>query len=196
MMKIYLTLAAVVLSTAACQADNPAKVQTTTSKPFTPTALSPAASFTSTKPRISPLIPAKTTTTKPIAASATTLIDPLKAVADTTAPLTEALNAGLRDEFKQHLRTYHSPVRNWSDVKLTQFIDAGAYKAWGYNFKNPRAIVKFLSLQVVLGQDFDTNPKYPWAKPILMQAENPKNNQARITALFDAAVKHLQAHGQ
>lgn len=203
-MKTYLLLAIVLINTAACQAENPTKVQTTSSAI---TALQPTASASLPITTVPNALAAVTTnqatqsklavmSPKPVLATVSAPAKSLKPVAETATPLTEALNSGLRNDFKKHLRTYHTAVQSWPDAKLTQFVDAGSYKAWSYDFKNPRAIVKFLSLQVVLGEDFDTNSRYPWAKTILAQPENPKDNQARITKLFDTAVKHLQANGQ
>ena len=55
--------------------------------------------------------------------------------------------------------------RNVAD--LNEFVASGVIRARGYQIHSEGAVEGFIRIQLSLGADFDTNPRYPWAAEIL-----------------------------
>ena len=115
------------------------------------------------------------------------------------APLRMELMQGLHTvthqrlfgRFKAHLREHHPATNDWPDEQLDNFVKGGVRQAWAADFKNEQDMVRFLSLQVILGADFMGSNTYPWVAPIVT---NPvvQGTDTRMDRLFDRAVAHLK----
>ena len=115
------------------------------------------------------------------------------------APLRMELMQGLHTvthqrlfgRFKAHLREHHPVTTEWPDEQLDTFVKDGVLTAWNADFKSEQDMVRFLSLQVILGADFTERADCPWVQPILTTS-TAQGTQTRMDRLFDRAVVHLQ----
>jgi len=75
------------------------------------------------------------------------------------------------------------------DFKLRETIRYGIKRAAAYGITAEREVYKYTDLMIVLGRDFDTDQRLPWAGEILRGRKNPV---AKILALHGSARKHLK----
>jgi hypothetical protein len=92
--------------------------------------------------------------------------------------------------FEDHLRTHHAAVRGWPDDQLRQFTLEQGNRAWQHGFHNEQAMIKYLSLCVVLGADFDIREDGGWARTILASAE-AEGTDGRMARLMRGAEEYL-----
>ncbi len=95
----------------------------------------------------------------------------------------------------RHLRKHFAePLAAKSDGELGELVRRGIERARGHGADHPLAFCQFIDLMVALGEDFDTNPAYPWAAFVLAGRSQPTAN-ARIAELAEVAVEYLRITG-
>jgi hypothetical protein len=77
------------------------------------------------------------------------------------------------------------------DGLLRDLIARGIAKARVYGFTSEPDICRYIDLMVVLGPDFDADPRFPWAADILNSAAF-SNPGLRIEMLHQAALNYLR----
>jgi hypothetical protein len=73
------------------------------------------------------------------------------------------------------------------EAQLRETIQGGIKRAAAYGMTAKRDVCKYIDLMIVLGRDFDTDNRYPWAGEILSERRDPS---AKMQALHGAALKH------
>ena len=80
------------------------------------------------------------------------------------------------------------------EAKVRAMVKYGSQRAVSYRVSSERDVCKYIDLMLVFGQDFDQDPKLPWASSIL-------NNQAiinpttKVARLYKAAKKQEKQKG-
>lgn len=75
------------------------------------------------------------------------------------------------------------------EAQLRETIQYGIKRAAGYGITSKPDVYKYVDLMVVLGRDFDTDRRFPWASKILRTHNSPVG---KMNALRGAAKKHLR----
>ncbi len=79
-------------------------------------------------------------------------------------------DAGLAD-FRiwmvDHLRRHFPDEMKGRDDDLRAFVRRGIDKAWSYGIRETSGICQLIDVMVFFGENFDTDPRYPWAHEIL-----------------------------
>jgi hypothetical protein len=106
-----------------------------------------------------------------------------------------ALGASLRGRFEAemavHLATFFpEPCASMTRDKLASFIRRTADKALGYGIDRERDVCKFLDVAAEFGQDFDHDPKLPWARDVL--TDPLLVGQEKINRLVKAALETVE----
>lgn len=86
------------------------------------------------------------------------------------------LHGGGRGQYAQQVVAVlrgcmHDRVRHQPDAKLLARIEAGIDRAASYDIKGKRGVFKYVCLMVLYGDDFDRDPRLPWARKILDEQE-------------------------
>jgi len=86
-----------------------------------------------------------------------------------------------------HLKKYF-PVqcRAAGEQQLRTIIRTGIDRATVYEISSQRDVCKYIDLMVVLGRDFDTDRRFPWAAEILAKR---CDSTSKMSALFELAPK-------
>lgn len=100
---------------------------------------------------------------------------------------------GFRIAMAQHLRESAGDIfSGQTDQQVLDYIDKGITRAKAYKATEIYAFGMFISVMVMLGDDFDTSGKYPWAQDALKDTsiKDPNarmdNLMVQCTAYFDA----------
>jgi hypothetical protein len=107
----------------------------------------------------------------------------------------KALAAALIDSFEsrmlEHVRR-HFPVHagKLTEAKARSVIRDGMARSVAYGIVSERGVCTFIDLMVAFGEDFDRNPRYPWAREILIGLDL-KSPATRIDRLHDRALFYL-----
>ena len=89
-----------------------------------------------------------------------------------------------------HLRAqYPEDTQGTSDEDLTALVETGIARAEAHGIVAERDVCLYVDVMVVLGPDFDKDPRYPWAGEILND-DSWADTEAKTDALFDAAIEH------
>ena len=89
-----------------------------------------------------------------------------------------------------HLRKFFpAQCRAAGETKLLAIIRSGIERAAGYGIKTRRDVCKYIDLMVVLGPDFDEDPRLPWVAKILLN-RGPAGQ--RMRDLLAAVQRHLR----
>lgn len=94
-------------------------------------------------------------------------------------------------EFVSHLHRHHPDTKHWSEPQLHDFIEAGTNRAQEYGFLGKQQQIKWLTLAVLFGADFD---QQPWAKDLLLA--KAEGEQSRMQQLYRAAEAETGQVGQ
>jgi len=68
---------------------------------------------------------------------------------------------------------YPAQCSESEEVAVRDAIKAGVVRAEAHGFTSEYDIGRFIILQYMLGQDFDTDPQYPWVSDILGNSALP-----------------------
>jgi hypothetical protein len=75
------------------------------------------------------------------------------------------------------------------EPKVRELIRYGIKRAASYKIQAERDVSRYIDLMMVLGADFDSDRRLPWAGEILRSRNNPEQ---RIAVLLRTAEKHLR----
>ena len=75
------------------------------------------------------------------------------------------------------------------EAQLREMIHYGIERAGSYGITSKSDVCKYIDLMVMLGRDFDTDERLPWAGEILQKKKHPSR---RIKALEEAAAAQLR----
>ncbi len=102
-----------------------------------------------------------------------------------------ALNAyANRHQYKkyaEHLNAHHSEVTTWTSEAMAAFLAHHIEQANQHKFTTEKDIVRYLSLTVILGEQFTD---MPWAKETLSQ-KSVEGTQSRMDRLYQRALEEL-----
>ena len=98
--------------------------------------------------------------------------------------MAQAAMRGFEQRVAQHLNE-HFPeeCRRAGPERIAAAIRQGVARAARYGITSELDVVRYLDLSVVLGLDFDSGKRYPWAQQILEDRELDADE--KIDALFD-----------
>jgi hypothetical protein len=77
------------------------------------------------------------------------------------------------------------------DERALDAVHYGIARAATYGMTSERDVCKYIDLMFALGRDFDTDPRFDWAQPILTNPGLP-DPSARIELLYDAALTRIR----
>lgn len=90
----------------------------------------------------------------------------------------------------EHLRKFFpQQCEAAGDPEVRRLIRDGIRRAAGYRITSQRDVCKFIDLTMLAGENFESDPRLPWALEIL---ERPTDSASRITALTDYAEDMLR----
>lgn len=73
------------------------------------------------------------------------------------------------------------------DVKMRELVKEGIHRAASYGITAERDSCKYVDLMIVLGPDFDKDPKLPWAEKILTSHALEDKPASKVEQLCDIA---------
>ena len=85
-------------------------------------------------------------------------------------------------------RVFPSQSKTKGDDDLCELIRCGRPRAAAYGIQAKRDVCKYVDLMLVLGRDFDTDSRLPWAAEILQKSRDPV---AKMHFLYRAATEHI-----
>jgi hypothetical protein len=77
-----------------------------------------------------------------------------------------------------------------ADADLLELIRYGRERAPKYNLTIKAHVCLYIDLMLVLGRDFDIDPRLPWAARIL---NKPRDPEAKMYYLYRAATDHINS---
>jgi hypothetical protein len=77
------------------------------------------------------------------------------------------------------------------EERAIEAVHYGIARAATYGITSERDVCKYVDLMFALGRDFDTDPRFDWAQPILTDPNLP-DPSARIELLYDAALTRIR----
>jgi hypothetical protein len=100
----------------------------------------------------------------------------------------EALQEAAMRSFEQrmvlHLRQFFpEECRRAGEMRTLAAIRQGVQRAQAYGIESEIDVVRYIDISVVLGLDFDSGKRYPWARQILEDGE--MDGSEKINALLD-----------
>jgi hypothetical protein len=94
------------------------------------------------------------------------------------------------DWLLNHVKKYFSAQFDAvGEADIREIIRSGRERASQHGFRAGRDVCKYIDLMIVLGRDFDTEPRTRWAAEILARSGD---RDATMRALFAAASRHLR----
>jgi hypothetical protein len=91
-----------------------------------------------------------------------------------------------------HLKKFFQPQYDaLGDERALEAVHYGTARAATYGMTSERDVCKYVDLMFALGRDFDTDPRFDWAQPILADPSLPSPG-ARINLLYDAALARIR----
>jgi hypothetical protein len=104
--------------------------------------------------------------------------------------LSEAARMRFEDIMVVHLNKFF-PERTQAagEPKVRELIRYGIRRAGSYQIKAQRDVSRYIDLMIVLGSNFDSDKRLPWAGAILKTRNSPAQ---RISVLLKTAEKHLR----
>ena len=87
---------------------------------------------------------------------------------------------------------YPAAARAMGTAALSELVASAQRKAHMHGFREPQEVRKYAHVAFLLGADFESNPKFAWAREILGNRRF-KQGLAKLRSLEDAALKHLNA---
>jgi hypothetical protein len=107
------------------------------------------------------------------------------------AELERAQRRAFAEDTVSFIRTqYAEACAQFSPQDLTGMVAQALRKARDYNFTAHTDILRYINVMYTLGCDFDTDPRYPWARDILT---NPRMRpRSKIDRLVARTLEHLR----
>lgn len=87
---------------------------------------------------------------------------------------------------------YPDQCQHLGETKLRRTIQYGIKRAAAYGIQREDDVRKYVEVMVLLGPDFDKDPKFPWASSVLND-EKLKDPKAKATRLYETARKRILA---
>ena len=78
------------------------------------------------------------------------------------------------------------------EERVVEAVQYGIARAATYGMTAERDVCKYIDLMFALGRDFDTDPRFDWAQPILTDPDTP-DATARIELLYEDALARIRA---
>ena len=124
------------------------------------------------------------------------MTDRLKTTLRIGAAQMSAFEAPMRRRFEQqlveHIRQYHPEQHSaLSTDEVLEAVRYGIRRAAAHGITREQDITRFVDVMMVLGRDFDDEPRLPWAKQIL-QDESLGEPGERLGELVRAALAFLR----
>jgi hypothetical protein len=88
---------------------------------------------------------------------------------------------------------YPERCQDIGEPKLRRMIQYGVKRAFSYAIQLENDVRKYIEVMLLLGPDFDKDPKFPWATSILND-KNLSDPGIKATRLHETAVKSLPNH--
>ncbi|MDW6001944.1 DUF4123 domain-containing protein [Vibrio mangrovi] len=95
-------------------------------------------------------------------------------------------------QYQDHLQAHHSETQNWEQAQFDQYIHQHVTQANQFGFQQPNDVVRYLSLTVVFGEQFTTQP---WAEQIL-KSPDYQGTQSRMDRLFERGLDELDKESE
>jgi len=96
-----------------------------------------------------------------------------------------------QERVRVHLNKFFpKECRALGEAPMRELIRFGIKRANAYGLAAERDVSKYIDLMVVLGREFDTDKRIPWAAEILRTRQNPAT---MLLALREAAKRHLES---
>ena len=90
-----------------------------------------------------------------------------------------------------HLRRFFPKLCDAAgEPQLGETIRYGIERAAVHGLRGRRDVCKYIDVMMLLGRDFDTDQRFPWARVILVEIKNP---EAKMEALCSAARNYLRS---
>jgi hypothetical protein len=110
-----------------------------------------------------------------------------------------ALKEAYRELYVDRTRDYFR--RNWpretddmDDEQLRDMIRDARDRAEGYGISIEADVVRFTEIRLVLGEDFDRSPDYPWASAVL--SDDDTDGTIKVEQLAGASLEVLDSKGK
>lgn len=101
------------------------------------------------------------------------------------ADLAEAARADFMVRMRAHLKEFFPErLARASTEQITRFIERQISRAEQYGIITEIEVARYIDLAIVLGPDFDTGYRHPWAKEILNRRE--LSAEQKLRALLDS----------
>ena len=102
-----------------------------------------------------------------------------------------AARKNFEDRMVVHLKKYFGKrCEVVTESAVRDMIRYGIDRAVTYDIITQRDLCNYLSLMLLLGSDFDTDPQLPWAAEILAD-ESIKDDPGRVARLYDRGMTYL-----
>jgi hypothetical protein len=99
------------------------------------------------------------------------------------------------DRMMVHLhKLFPKQCKAASEMELRKTIQSGIEVAAKYGIMSERDVCKYIDFMMVLGQDFDKDPKLPWAESVLNN-RGLRDSAAKMERLRRAHRQHLNGGG-
>jgi len=86
--------------------------------------------------------------------------------------------------------TYPERCQDIGEPKLRRMIQYGVKRAAAYGIQLENDVRKYIEVMLLLGPDFDKDPKFPWAASLLND-KNLSDPKVKATRLYETAMKSL-----
>jgi len=93
------------------------------------------------------------------------------------------------DHALAHVRKFFPKQAERLGLGERALIRHGIERAAHYGITGRSDVLKYIDLSIVLGREFDVDPKLPWANRILVREDFPP---AKMAMLMSQARKHMQ----
>lgn len=115
-----------------------------------------------------------------------------------TAQQADALHQDLRRRFVNrmvdHVRQYFPrQFTQLGEMEVRAWIEEGIKQSGEYGIVAERDVCKYIDVMMVFGRNFDKDPRYPWAPPIL--TAQPTDPALKTDRLFETARQKASSNG-
>ncbi|ASA55376.1 DUF4123 domain-containing protein [Vibrio gazogenes] len=101
-------------------------------------------------------------------------------------------NRQIYRQYQDHLQAHHSETQSWDQAQFDAYLHQHVTQANQLGFQQPNDVVRYLSLTVVFGKQFTTQP---WAKQVL-QSPDYQGTQSRMDRLFERGLDELDKESE
>ncbi|KUI96675.1 DUF4123 domain-containing protein [Vibrio sp. MEBiC08052] len=101
-------------------------------------------------------------------------------------------NRQIYRQYQDHLQAHHSETQSWEQAQFDQYLYQHITQANQLGFTQPNDVVRYLSLTVVFGEQFTTQP---WAEQIL-KSPDYQGTKSRMDRLFERGLDELDKESE